>query len=328
VLAPPKAQPAAAGPAGASEAAAAPPREAPDDRRLFEAACALAGLAQRDSQALLREGATIILRGLGAARGCFFMWNSRAARLDLAATAGEPPGVNVERLETERAAAERAARTGEPATLPGRTSGDTLLCVPVREGDEAFGVLCVSRKADGSAAGHADRSAAVSLAGSLARLYRASVQREQFASLALRDPETGLLKADAFSLYLAKLLGRAGTQNAAVALVLLAPERGRMPPAASLGRIGAAIAARLPKGWQGGRLSANRFAVVGTRRPGEELPAAESYLVRAAASGRLVDLGAPGPDMPRLRTSLAEFPKDAVDAKSLLAEAEERLGAG
>ena len=297
----------------------------PDPQRLFDAACALANLTQLQADALLREGAAVILRGLGAARGCFFVRNSRTSGLDLAATVGEPPGVNVERLEGERAAAERVFRTGKAALVPGRTPGDALLCVPVCGEGETIGVLCMSRKDDGSAAGPGDRDAAAALAGSLARLYDAAAQRGQFAAYALRDPETGLLKLDAFEAYLAKLIGRAGTQNAQVSLLVFAPERGRTPPAPVLGRIGLAIGARLPKGWQGARLSATRFAVVGARGPGEELPALQAHLVQAARSGGLVDLGA---GEPRLRASLAEFPKDGADAETLLAAAEERIGAG
>jgi hypothetical protein len=296
----------------------------PDPQRLFDAACALAGLAQLQAEALLREGAAVILQGLGAARGCLFAWNSRTSGLDLAVAVGEPLGVNVERLEGERAAAERVFRTGKAALVPGRTPGDTLLCVPVGGENETIGVLCVSRKDDGLALGPDDRDAATALAASLARLYGAAAQREQFATYALRDPETGLLKLDAFEAYLAKLISRAGTHNAQVSLLVFAPER-PYGPAPVLGRIGLAIGARLPKGWQGARLSANRFAVVGARGPGEELPALQAHLVQAARAGGLVDLGA---GEPRLRASLAEFPKDGADAKTLLAAAEERLGGG
>jgi len=297
----------------------------PDPQRLFDAACALAGLAQLQAEALLREGAALILRGLGAARGCLFAWNSRTSGLDLAVAVGEPPGVNVERLEGERAAAEHIIRTGKATLVPGRTPGDALLCVPVSGEAETIGVLCVSRKDDGLALGPGDRDAATALAASLARLYGAAAQREQFAAYALRDPETGLLKRDAFETYLARLISRAGTQNAQVSLLVFAPERGQTPPALVLGRIGLAIGARLPKGWQGARLSANRFAVVGARRPGEELPALEAHLVQAARADGLVDLGA---GAPRLRASLAEFPKDGADAETLLAAAEGRLGGG
>ena len=296
----------------------------PDPQRLFDAACALAGLAQLQAEALLREGAAVILQGLGAARGCLFAWNSRTSGLDLAVAVGEPLGVNVERLQSERAAAERIIRTGKATLEPGRTPGDALLCVPVGGENETIGVLCVSRKDDGLALGPDDRDAATALTVSLARLYGAAAQREQFATYALRDPETGLLKRDAFGAYLAKLISRAGTQNAQVSLLVFAPER-PYGPAPVLGRIGLAIGARLPKGWQGARLSANRFAVVGARGPGEELPALQAHLVQAARAGGLVDLGA---GEPRLRASLAEFPKDGADAKTLLAAAEERLGGG
>jgi hypothetical protein len=298
------------------------PRRQPDPQRLFDAACALAGLAQLQAEALLREGAAVILRGLGAARGCLFAWNSRTSGLDLAVAVGEPLGVGVERLQSERAAAERIIRTGKATLVPVR--GDTLLCVPVGGENETIGVLCVSRKDDGLALDPGDRDAATALAASLARLYGAAAQREQFATYALRDPETGLLKRDAFGAYLAKLISRAGTQNAQVSLLVFAPER-PYGPAPVLGRIGLAIGARLPKGWQGARLSANRFAVVGARGPGEELPALQAHLVQAARAGGLVDLGA---GEPRLRASLAEFPKDGADAKTLLAAAEERLGGG
>jgi hypothetical protein len=317
-------------PPAPAAAATAPSRagrlgDQPDPQRLFDAACALANLTQLQPDALLREGAAVILRGLGAARGCLFTRNNRTARLDLAAAVGEPPGVNVERLEGERAAAERVFRTGKAALVPGRTPGDALLCVPVCGEGETIGVLCMSRKDDGSAAGPGDRDAAAALAGSLARLYDAAAQRDQFAAYALRDPETGLLKRDAFEAYLAKLISRAGTQNAQVSLLVFAPERGRTPLAPVLGRIGLAIGARLPKGWQGARLSATRFAVVGARGPGEELPALQAHLVQAARAGGLVDLGA---GEPRLRASLAEFPKDGADAETLLAAAEERIGGG
>ena len=324
VLAPAPPPPAAAETEPSRAAGPESPRRRPDPQRLFDAACALAGLAQLQAEALLREGAAVILQGLGAARGCLFAWNSRTSGLDLAVAVGEPPGVNVERLEGERAAAERIIRIGKATLVPGRTPGDALLCVPVGGENETLGVLCVSRKDDGLALGPDDRDAATALAASLARLYGAAAQREQFATYALRDPETGLLKRDAFGAYLAKLISRAGTQNAQVSLLVFAPER-PYGPAPVLGRIGLAIGARLPKGWQGARLSANRFAVVGARGPGEELPALQAHLVQAARAGGLVDLGA---GEPRLRASLAEFPKDGADAETLLAAAEERLGSG
>ncbi|MBM4018614.1 MAG: hypothetical protein FJ288_09855 [Planctomycetes bacterium] len=303
----------------AARSAGASEREEPGEQRLFEAACALAGLADARPEAILREGAAAILHGLGAAHARVFTWDSGRGRLDLAAAAREAPGAGIETFEDERTAAERAVRTGE--TLFVEPGG--LVCLPLRADGETLGALCLARKGEGAAFGPAARDAAAAIAGALARLYLAAVRREQFAALALRDAETGLLREDALGTYLAKLLARAAAQKADVAVVVLAAEGARPAAAEALPRLGREIASRLPKGWQGARLSADRFAIVGARRVGSDFPPALAHLVRTARVGGLVDLGA---GLPRLRAGLAESPRDGADAEVLLAAAEERLG--
>ncbi len=200
-----------------------------------------------------------------------------------------------------------------------------MLCLPVRESGETFGVLCLANRSSGSA-GRISPPAAEPLVRSLARLYRAAVQRQQFARLAQRDAATGLLRPEAFPVHLGRLLSLAGPENADVALVLLRPraDAGLLAPDA-LAEIGRALAARLSAGWLGGRIGPDGFAVAwGRRHPAGE--AAEgARLAFLAQAGGLADLGLFGSPAPRLRLSLALFPHDGRDAASLLAAAEAGL---
>jgi GGDEF domain-containing protein len=291
-------------------------KSATADDAAFQAACSLADLAPADSQTILRDGAAIIFRALGAARGCLFVWNARARRLDLAASAVQPAGAAQAQLEDERTAAERVLRTGETLVLDS-TRGGPLLCIPVRDAGDTFGVLCTAG---------ADRTAAESLVRAMARLHRAALGREEYARLALRDPETGLLTAGAFRTYLSKLIARAAAEKTEIALVLLQP---RPDPAAraagSLGQAGRAIVSRLAKGRQGGRLAADRFAVTWSRRSQEGETAIDTQTMLSADAAELAGTFPPGADALRLKAAVALFPKDGADAASLLAAAETRL---
>jgi hypothetical protein len=299
---------------GASASPAAEPATA--EGAAFLAACSLAELAPADAQAILCDGAAIIFRALGAARGCLFAWNGRTGRLDLVASAGQPAGAAKAQLEDERAAAERVVRTGETLVLDSARGGP-LLCIPVREAGDTFGVLCITS---------ADRATAESLVRAMARLHRAALGREQYARLALRDPETGLLTAGALRTYLSKLIARAAAEKTEVALVLLEPRPDPAAPAAeSLGKAGRAIVSRLAKARQGGRLAADRFAVTWSRRPQEGETAIDTQTMLSAEAAELAGTLPPGAGPLRLKAAVAVFPKDGADAASLLAAAETRL---
>ncbi len=303
----------ARGRGGSASPAAAKASDAEDTA--FQAACALAELATADAAAILRDGAAIILRAIGAARGCLFAWNGRTERLELVAP-GQAPGVAQARFEDERAAAERAVRTGETLALDSARGGP-LLCIPVRESGVTVGVLC---------AASAERQAAESLVRAMARLHRAALGREQFARLALRNPETGLLTPEAFRTYLSKLIARAAGEKMEVALVLLGPRPGEPAPAAeALGKVGRAIALHLARGRQGGRPAADRFAATWSRRPQQGETAIDTQTILAAEAAELAGAAAEDTGPPRLRTAVALFPKDGTDAAALLAAAEARL---
>jgi hypothetical protein len=307
----------------AAPAAASPASDAAS--RLTEAACALAGLALTDPATLLREGGALILRALGDDRGCFFGRNGSGTALALLATSGARGAGDA--FDMERAVAERAARAGENLFLDvsGAPTGP-ILCIPAREAGETFGVLCLSGR---TAAAQSGSSAAGQLVASLARLYRATVQRDQFARLAQRDAATGLLRPDAFTTQLARLLALAGTEKADVAVVLLrTPASTGLVATGVLAEIGRALAARLGTGWLGGRTEHNGFAVAWGRRhgPNETADAVRMALLTQASS--LADLGLSGGSSLRLRMSLAVFPQDARDAASLVAAAEAGLAVG
>jgi GGDEF domain-containing protein len=303
---------------------AGPVRERPDQLRLFVSACALADLAQSASGTILREGAAIILHALDATRGCLFFLDRATKNLHLVTGVSEAPGHGLEAFENERAAAEQALHANE-ALLAETASGRAILCVPVRNDDEALAVLCLSAKRDGTAPNLDDRDAASRLVSVMARLHGAAARLERFAAMAMRDAETGLLRADALETYLAKLIGRAAPQRAPVTVIHLQPETGDAAGPAALARLGRAIASRLPHGWQGARIADGGFVIVGSPKSAAQPLPQEVALLFAARSQGVVDLGASG--APRLSAGLAEFPKDGADARTLLAAAAGRLKA-
>jgi len=304
----------------------APLRERPEQLRLFVSACALSDLAQADARTILREGAAIIFHALAAARGCLLSCDSRTKSLLLVTTIGEAPGAGADTFEAERAAAGQALHANDAILTEAGAPPRPLLCVPVRGDEEPFAVLCVSGKHDGTALDSDDRDIATRLAGVMAGLYSAAARLERFATMALRDAETGLLKADALETYLTKLIGRAAAQNAPVTVILLRPDTSGGPAdATAVARLGRAIAARLPQGWQGARIGSDRFVVVGAPKPDAQPLPQEVALLYAARSRGVVDLGGSGAE--RLSAAVAEFPKDGADARTLLATAAGRLTA-
>lgn len=314
-----------------------PPPEAPsagvsaaDPRahHLFLAACRLTELAAAAPQALFCDGSMLILGALGVRRGCALARPPGTGRLDAAMTYDQTGSGG---FEAERAAAERALGTGEVLLLPDGTVGvrrGGLLCVPVRDAGEAFGAICFTDKTDGTPLDQADRGAAAALADALARLCRLATQRDRYARLALRDVETGLLKADPFLTHLEALITRAEDARAEVGLLLIEAAPGAGTLSADVqSRLGAAIQAALARGMQGGRLDTGLYAVtVPGRRPGGaeadgSAPSCEAAARRLAGAPARVHAGL------RVRTGLAVFPHDGATAKALVSAARGRLAA-
>ncbi|HUU90554.1 MAG TPA: hypothetical protein VM238_05020 [Phycisphaerae bacterium] len=317
-----------------TEAAAPASALTVEDRRasrLFRAACDLAELAGSQPQPLLRDGAMLIFRALGARQGHVFACGAAGGGPEPVAAFGEADLDNLTGLEAERTAAERTLRTREVLLIAAGTAGappDGLICVPVCLGDSTFGMLCLSGKTDGTPLDAGDRDAAAALADVLAHLYRSALLRTESAQQALRDPKTGLLKADPFLTHLETRLAQAEALHTEVGLVLLEPRPGVSPQQADvLERLGAGIRAALANGWEGGRLDAGLYAV-SLSRSADDAPrdAAGGDLYGAAATrlaeaGRQVDAGR------RLRTGLAVFPRDGATAGSLVEAAKGRLTA-
>jgi hypothetical protein len=290
--------------------------------RLAEASCELAGLAMANPAVLLRNGGTIILRALGAARGCVLAKTAPTGKLTLCRAIGADGAADD--FEMERAVAERAVLAGEPLLL--EMAGAPVLCLPVSESGEPFGAVCLARKIEPTAIGPMDRRLAEPLVRALAGLLRAAGQRDVFAKLAQRDAETGLLQLEAFQAYLGRLLARAAAEAAEVGVVLMRPSADGLPSSAeSLGAIGRMLASRLAAGCMGGRLSTDCFAVTWARRRGPGLSAADSRRSFLAQAGTFADLGLFGQSAPRLRMSLAVYPPDGSDATALMAAAERGL---
>lgn len=306
--------------------AAGPVRERPDQLRLFVSACALADLAQSKPQVILHEGAAIILHALDASRGCLFSWDYGTETLLLATAVGEAAEAGPEQFQAERAAAEQALQANKAILTKPGASRPALLCVPVGDEDATVAVLCVSAKRDGAALDPDDRDAAARLASVLAKLHGAAARLERFATMAVRDAETGLLKADAIETYLTKLIGRASEHHAPVTVILLRPDTSGGPAdPAAIAKLGRSLAARLPSGWQGARIGADKFVVVGAPKPDAEPLPQEVAILFATRPEGAQDLDTSG--AARLRTGMAEFPKDGSDARTLLAAAAGRLGA-
>ena len=151
---------------------------------LFRTACGLAGLATSEPQPLFRDGAMLVLQGLGARQGRVFSCGAETGGPELVAAFGETDLGGLAGIEAERAAAERVSRTGETLLVEAGTAGAPpagLLCVPVRHDDTTFGILCLSGKTDGTALDATDHDAATALAGALAHLYRSALLRNACA---------------------------------------------------------------------------------------------------------------------------------------------------
>ena len=150
---------------------------------LFDAACALAGLAALDPAELLQKGGRIIQEAAGSERGSVFLWDAGAGRLQPRPGPGAEDGPTAD----EQALAERAVRTGEtllvaPASGPppegaSPGAGRAVLCVPVRVGGDAFGAICLAGAAWGGRHGAAVRAAVEALARALAHLAQAAARR-------------------------------------------------------------------------------------------------------------------------------------------------------
>ncbi len=297
--------------------------------RLFRAACALTELAMAPPHLVFRDGAAMILRALGARRGCAFTCGAETGRLEIAAAFGEAADPGQAGTEIERAPAELTLRTGDVLFVHHGAADAPpggLLCVPVREGGVTYGVLCITGRTDGLPLGPQDRSAAEALVAVLSRLYQAAVQRDEYARLALRDVETSLLKADPFLAYLETLLSRAQDERTEPGLLLVAPRRaGSRVDADLLGRIGRAVRAGLAKGWQGGRLEPALFAVSLPCGSGNGPPHGSAHDAWQAAAAHLeAALRRVGPPLD-LGVSLAVYPRDGATAKALVAAARARL---
>ncbi len=138
-----------------------------DAGRLFTATCDLVRLAGLESDAILERGAARILEAAGADHGCAFAVDERGGQLKVTAVVGEGPD------ELQRAAAERAVRTGETLVVTRRAGGPTAgaLCVPLADGGRTFGALCLT--GDPDALDVLGREAVGPLARALAQLLAA-----------------------------------------------------------------------------------------------------------------------------------------------------------
>ena len=315
----------------ADPTAGASPAVGPDAERLarrFDAACRLAGLALSQPTPLFYDGARLIFQALGAAEACAFWWSAQAGRLDLAVIVGGSESLGADDRETVRSAASRSLRTGETLLLAPGSAGappDGLVCVPVRDESAIHGVLCLPARSKGQALSAEDQRAAEALANALAHLVAAARRREEYARLALRDTETGLLQADPFLTYLESQIACARDRQTDVALVLVETEPGPQARTADgPARLGAAVKEALARGWEGGRLSTCRYAVAITAPQGSEGSPAAAQTAEAAAR-RLAAAGPRAEPTMRLRTAIARFPQDGPTAQALVAAAEQRL---
>ena len=321
----PKAAPTAS-PEKAAPAETEPPAPAPSGR-LFDAATRLADRAMAAPGALFREGTRIILKTVRAERGCAFRWSEKDDRLDLSLTIGGNEALGAANPDPVRASASRCFRTREPLRLPPGIAAAPpggLLALPVGDDEGAVGVICLSPQDAPEAQGVDDESLGT-LARTLARLYRAAARREEYALLAHRDVETGLLKANPFLAYVDGRIAEARDRQTELALVLLEPEASVAARTAdSPARLGLAVRGALARGWEGGRIETARYAVA---LPAEQAAASGRDDAAAAAAQRLAGAGPrTHPDL-SLRTAVVRFPQDGTSARSLLSAAEARLEA-
>jgi len=316
----------------------AAPAEDADTARLarrFDAACRLAALALEQPTPLFCDGARLIFKAMGTAHGCAFWWSPEVGRLDLAVIVGGSESLGADDPEMVRAAASRSLRTGEVLVLPAGSEGappNGLLCVPVRQASAVYGVLCLPARINGWLLSDADRQTAETLARALACLVAGALRRAEYARLALRDAETGLLQADPFRTYLESRVAYARDCGKELALVLIETEPSpRAGTGADPGRAGWAIREALAPGWEGGRLAESRYAVaIGAAEPGASGEADTHTTVAQAAEAaarRLAWAVSQAHPSARLRIAVVRFPADGPTPESLLAEAEQRLAA-
>ena len=156
---------------------------------LFEASCALAGLASCQSETILREGLYILARATGARHASIFTRATGAQGLELRA-AMTVPGESSGRLsDFERSCAARGAEAPKPlfftmeaadAAPAGEAGAEApmiLAALPLREEGAPHGALCLQCDSQACPAPEAWQPVA-RLVASLARLYGAALRRE------------------------------------------------------------------------------------------------------------------------------------------------------
>jgi len=289
----------------------------------FEAACRLADLALAQPLPLFADGARIIVEACGTGRGCAFRWAPAENSLELAFNRDGDDTLGGGDPATLRSAVVRCLQTSEVLVLPGGTRGlppEGLTCLPVRDEQARIGVVCLTA-ADLSPG--AVRQAE-SLTAILARLYRGADRREEYARLALRDAETGLLKADPFLTYVDSRIAQATDRQEELALILVQPAADRADTVAGAARLGLAVKQALAHDWEGGRLKAARYAVAvpahtASDRMGDSPDTVETAARQLAEAAPKADGGT------SVQTGVARFPADGDTAHALLAAAEQHL---
>jgi len=292
-------------------------------KRALEASAALAAMAAWQPVPLFADGCRVILEALGGRQGVALWWAEEESRLEVAMTLGGENGWWDRQAEAVRSAAGRCLRAGETVLVPPGTLGgppEGVLAVPVRDEWGTVGILCLPVRGTGGGAPMSEvRKAVETLAGVLARLYRAALRREELAHQALRDAETGLLRAEAFSVYLESQMAQAADQGRELALVLLEPEATPSARAAEgPSRLGVTLKAALARGWEAGRLAPARYGVVLPAGSTGGADPCEAVLRRLeAARGGGASAG-------RLQVAVARFPQDGATAPDLLEAAASR----
>ncbi len=291
-------------------------------KRALEASAALAAMAAWQPVPLFSDGCRVILEALGGRQGVALWWAEEDRRLEVATTLGGENGWWNRQAEAVHSAAGRCLRAGESVLVPSGTLGgppEGVLAVPVRDEWGTVGVLCLPVRGTGGGAPMSEvRKTAETLAGVLARLYRASLRREELAHQTLRDAETGLLRAEAFSVYLESQIAQAADQGRELALVLLEPEATPSARAAeSPSRLGVALKAALAHGWEAGRLAPSRYGVVVPPGSAGGADPCEAVLRRLEATRGAAATGC-------LRVAFARFPQDGKTARHLLEAAATR----
>jgi len=300
-------------------------------RHLLEAAGRISRLALTDAENILAEGTDVILDAVGVTQATVFLQRPSLFDSELvqALQVGPPPPEEV--LQALRIGAEEVLHTGRAllAQSPDAQGVGVTLLLPLREGAETFGVLCLSGKAEGPPITGEDLDAAAPLADSVACLYRAALHHRRYAGQVLSDPETALLSPEAFEECVEKLIDWAWERQAEVPVVLLEARPAGDAPTSSeiLAQVGRAIGASLTKGLQAGRLGPALFAIAWSRRLREQEGYGEANSAYRVLADRLTALGPRVDAGLRLRAGVAVFPSDGDSADVLLAAAQERLAA-